>query len=81
MTSQQLDTFKREFINYYENDILIADFDQQGHLIAFAKPFLDFDEVIVNVCEGMLDIVDFKQHLEVRLYPFGSNEFVEIGIN
>lgn len=81
MTSEQLDLFKMVFVNHYENEILIADFNDQGHLVAFANPYLDFDEVIVSVCEGMLDIVDFTQHLEIRLYQFGTNEFIEIGVN
>ena len=81
MTRRQLEIFREEFLMYYEDYILIADFDQQENLVVYSTPYLNFDEVIVYVCESLLDTVDFEDHLAIYLYQFGKNDCIRIAIN
>lgn len=79
--TEHLESFRNEILTYYQDYLLMADFTAHGKLVLLAKPFIDFHQIIVDLCDNMIDIVDFKEHLDVHLYQFGKNELVEITIN
>jgi len=81
MTTQELEMFRNEFLEYYHDYIISADFDENENLIVFSKPYLNFDEVIFHLAESILDTVNFDDHIDVHLYQYGKNDYVEIGIN
>ena len=81
MTRPRLERYRKTFLSYFDDYVLAADFDVQQNLVVYTTPYRNFDEVIIEVCEGLIDTVDFSDHLFVYLYPFGSNQYVRIGIN
>jgi hypothetical protein len=80
MIKPQLERFRNEFLDYFQEDILLAEFDGHNHLIVFANPFLKFDELIVDICDHISETA-FDLNVYVHLYPFGKNESVIICIN
>ncbi len=78
---EHLESFRNEILTYYQDYLLMADFTANGKLVLLAKPFVDFHQIIVDLSDHMIDIVNFRQHLDVHLYQFGQNELVEITIN
>jgi hypothetical protein len=81
MTRPRLERYRRTFLSYFNDHVLAAEFDEQQNLIVYATPYYDFDKVIIEVCAGLMETVDFSDHLFLHLYPFGSNHYVKIGIN
>jgi len=81
MTIQQLEHYKSSFATHFQDYILIADLDSGHNLIAYATPYCNFEEIVMEVCEGLPDTIDFNDHLSIYLYQFGRNEYVRIGIN
>ncbi len=81
MNRPRLERYRTQFLNYFQDYVLAAEFDAQANLVVYATPYQNFDEVVVEVCEGLLDTVDFPDQLYLYLYPFGSNQYVKIGIN
>jgi uncharacterized glyoxalase superfamily protein PhnB len=81
MTKEKLELFLEKFIDYHNDNVMHAELDPDDNLIIFASPYRDFDETTFELCDRLLDTVDFREQLKVKLYHFGSNEFVEIWIN
>ncbi len=81
MIAKPLENFRKEFLDFYKGYVLTADFDKQGKLIIFTNPYLDFENVIYDMCDMMLDTVNFREHLVIQLYPFGKNEYVSVSVN
>ncbi|MGV3547451.1 MAG: hypothetical protein ACO1N4_10330 [Pedobacter sp.] len=79
--TEHLETFRTELLTYYQDYLLMADFTANGKLLLLAKPFVDFHQIIMDLCDNMIDMVHFREHLDVHLYQFGKNELVEIAIN
>ena len=73
--------FRQDFLAYFNGDVISAEFDNWQQLIVFVNPYLDFAELVMHICESILEIVYFRQHLELHIYPFGNNEAVRISIN
>jgi len=75
------ENFRTVFLDYFKEEVLTAEFDAAQQLIVFTNPFFAFDELVMNICDNILETVYFHQHLELHLYPFGSNECFKISIN
>jgi len=75
------ENFRKAFLDYFDQEVISADFDEQQNLIVFVSPYLNFEEIIMNICDNILETVYFRQQLQLHLYPFGSNEGVKISIN
>jgi len=81
MNDQQLSIFKDDFFAYYRDLLISTEIDSSNNLIVFVRPDLDFDETVAYISDSILDTVVFEEHLDVYVYPFGSNEFITLGIN
>lgn len=81
MTTIQLEHFKNEFLAYYSEVLLSAEIDENQNLIAYVRPDIDFDETVAYLSDSILDTVNFEEHLDVRIYRYGENEYIELGIN
>ena len=81
MTRPRLERYRQHFLDHFDDYIMVAEFDKDQHLIVYANPYINFEETIMQVCEGLFDTVDFPDHLNLHLYSFGSNEFIRIVIN
>lgn len=73
--------FRNELLTYYPDYLLHADFTDDGKLLLLAKPFVDLDAVMGELCDELLYMVKFRQHLDIQLCKFGENELIEISIN
>jgi len=81
MTRPHFEQFRKALLDYFQGDVIVAEFDNWDNLILFANPYQNFEELAINVCDNILETVYFSQHLELRLYPFGTNEYLKISIN
>jgi len=81
MTTAQLEKFRTEFLEYYSEQLLNAEIDENQNLIAYVRPDLDFDQTVAYLSDSILDTVDFEEHLDVYVYLYGSNQFEQLGIN
>ena len=81
MMAETLENFRNELMIYYPNYLLQADFLSNGKLLLLAKPFVDLDVVMQELCDQITVIANFKQHLDIHLYRFGENELIEISVN
>lgn len=77
----QFELFKREFLHFYEDYIIVADFDCNGNLMVLTNPYYDFNHVVLHICRSILDVVHFHLQIRVDLQPFGANEYVRLSIN
>ena len=73
--------FITDFENYFKEQILIADLIAENKVIAIAKPFLNFSEVVMRLADDIFEVVDFHQRLEIHLYEFGYNHCIKIKLN
>ena len=81
MIRPRLERYKKHFVQYFQQQVIAAEFDPQEHLVVYANPYLDFEQLTLEICEGLFDTVDFPDHLVMHLYPFGANHYVRIAIN
>ncbi|TKC09885.1 hypothetical protein FA048_06630 [Pedobacter polaris] len=81
MIRPRLERYRKHFLNHFEDYIIAAEFDAGQNLIVYATPYQNFDEIIMEICEGLVDTVDFPDHLFLYLYSFGNNEYIKIAIN
>lgn len=79
--AETLEYFRNELMTYYPDYLLYADLTSNGKLLLLAKPFVDLDVVMQELCDEMVALVNFKQHLDIHLYKFGENELIEISVN
>lgn len=79
--AEALEHFRNELMTYYPDYLLHADFTDNGKLLLLAKPFVDLDVVMQELCDEMVALVNFRQHLDIYLYRFGENDLIEISIN
>lgn len=77
----QLERFQKEFLSYYGDAIILTDFDEHGNFIALANPYRDFNELVMYVCDSILDTIYFDKNIHVHLRPFGVNSYVSISIH
>ncbi|MFI5452220.1 hypothetical protein ACHMWN_08695 [Pedobacter sp. UC225_61] len=68
-------------MEYYNDMLLSGEIDQGKNLIVYVRPDIDFEAAVSHLRDSILDAVDFEEHLDVYIYPFGSNEFITLGIN
>lgn len=73
--------FLNEFIDYFGEHTIAAHFDDKGRLIVFTNPYLEFDALIVYICENLSSIFHYHEHMEIVAYPFGNNNCILISIN
>lgn len=73
--------FRQHFLFYFEGDVLTAEFDNDQNLIVFANPYVDYSDLVINICEKVAELVYFRQRLLLYLYPFGNNDCLSIRIN
>ncbi|MFD0941523.1 hypothetical protein [Pedobacter boryungensis] len=73
--------FLNEFLDYFGEHTIATDFDHEGRLIVFSNPYLEFDKLVVNICENLVNIFHYHDHMEIVVYPFGNNNCVLISIN
>ena len=81
MIRPRLERYRKQFLYHFEDHVLAAYFDAQQHLVVYATPYQNFDEIVMEICEGLIDTVDFSDRLLLYIYPFGSNVYIKIGIN
>ncbi|TKC10523.1 hypothetical protein FA048_10085 [Pedobacter polaris] len=81
MIRPRLERYRKYFLNHFDNYVLAAEFDLKKNLVVYATPYQDFDEIVIEICEGLVDTVDFSDHVLLYLYPFGSNKYIKIAIN
>ena len=81
MIRPRLLRYKKNFENYFHQEVIAAEFDPQQHLVVYANPYLDFEQLTLQICEGLFDTVDFPDQLIMHIYPFGGNQYVRIAIN
>ena len=81
MTRPRLERYRKHFIHYFEEYIIAAEFNESQQLIVYTNPYKEFDHTVMEICEGLLDTVDFPDHLSLYVYPFGRNECIRIAIN
>ena len=81
MIRPRLERYKKHFLQYFEQQVIAAEFDLGEHLVVYANPYLDFEQLTTQICEGLFHTVDFPDQLEMHLYPFGHNQYVKIAIN
>ncbi|MDQ8051944.1 MAG: hypothetical protein REI78_02910 [Pedobacter sp.] len=81
MSPAQLEQFRKEFLEHYQNLLEKAEIDQNGNLVATMRPNVIFDEAANHIRESILDTVDFEEHLDIHLYSQELDEFRELGIN
>jgi len=79
--AEYLEYFRNELITYYPDYLLLAEFTDNGKLLLLAKPFVDLDQVMEELCDELCNMVNFTNHLDIHLYKFGENELIEISIN
>lgn len=46
-----------------------------------SSPYLDFEQLALQICEGLFDTVDFPDQLIMHLYPSGGNQYLGIAIS
>lgn len=73
--------FLNEFLNYFEEYTILATYDAHGRLIVYTNPYLNFDTLIVYICENIFEIFRYCTQQEIVLSPFGNNEQVLISID
>lgn len=76
-----LEIFRNQLLTYYPHYLLMADFTSNGKLLLLTKPFLDLEQVMSDLCDDFMNMVDFRQHVDIHLCQFGHNELIEISIN
>jgi hypothetical protein len=81
MTRPRLERYRKQFLDYFEDHVIAAEFDDNLQLIVYANPYRNFDETVMEICEGLFDTVNFNDHLYLYLYPFGKNQYIRIAIN
>lgn len=79
--AESLEYFRNELLTYYPDYLLHADFTDSGKLLLLAKPFVDLDLIMQELCDEMVELINFKQHLQIYLYRFGDNQLIELSIN
>ncbi len=77
----ELEQLKTEILTHYQESILIADFAEPRRLILMAKPYLDLQELMMEICETLSLILKPYQRLVVELCQFGINEYIEIDLH
>ncbi len=73
--------FLNEFRNYFGEYTIAAELEQSGRFTVFTNPYLDFDTLLAYLCESIFAIFHYSAHLEILVYPFGSNDHILISIN
>jgi len=81
MMAEYLEYFRNELLNYYPDYLLHAEFTDNGKLLLLAKPFVDLDTVMQDLCDDIVEMINFNEHLDIHLYKFGENELIEISVN
>ena len=81
ITRPVFEKFRQDFLAYFKDDVISAEFDSWQQLIVLVNPYRDFEEIVMQICENILETVYFRQHLELYIFPFGSNESVKLKIN
>jgi len=81
MIRPRLERYRKYFIDYFEDFVIAAEFDESQQLIVYANPYREFDQTVMEICEGLFDTVDFPDRLLLYLYPFGRNEYIRIAVN
>ena len=76
-----LENFRQNFLDYFQNQVLLAEFDEQQRLIVFVNPYLDFSELAMEICDNLIETVFFNHHLDLHLYRYGNNSFIKVSIN
>jgi hypothetical protein len=80
-TTQQFELFRNEFLDYFGEHIITADFQSPNTLVVYTNPYLQFGELLTYICDSIFDMIHFCEHVNLHLYSFGSNECINISIN
>ena len=81
MTRPILERFRQEFVSYFEDYVIAAEFDHSENLVVFTNPYIRFDEVVIQICEGLFETLSFQQKFALYLFPFGSNGYIKLSVN
>ena len=81
LTRNQAAVFLSEFLDYFGDQTILAEFDEQGILTVYTNPYVSFDSLVVNICENIFDIFYYTEHQKIAIRPFGSNDEILISIN
>jgi hypothetical protein len=81
LTKLQSKIFINQFLDYFEEYVLTAEFTDNGKMIVFSNPYLEFDTLIIYICEHIFDILYFTDPIQIIIYPFGTNDHLLITIN
>ncbi|MDQ8052221.1 MAG: hypothetical protein REI78_04305 [Pedobacter sp.] len=81
MDRQELELFRQEFSEYYDDHVVVTDLDSMGNMVVYTSPYKSFDEVILYLCEHLPYTIHFDDHLDIYLYQFGTNGCIRLGIN
>lgn len=77
----QIEDFKRAIFFYFNDWLLLAELTTHSELLLLVKPFLSLTQVMAEICDNLVDMVEFNQPLTIKLIQFGNNEIISLSIN
>ena len=81
ITRPIFEKFRQHFLDYFEDEVLAAEFDNNHNMIVYANPYADYSELVIHICDKVAELVYFRQQLLLYIYPFGNNDCLSIRIN